>query len=264
MSFEVMQGSYGRYWVPVTAANGSFDTLYGGQIVASSADGVAPLGAAGAGNSTSSSLGIVGVVVGDNNRVPQYDSTYKANKITSLSPHANTTEYILHSGSGKYVKGDTAAYVLVDGIGPGTVIKGSIFNNAYGTAITVGTVTTNSSTGAGFTCSGGLLDFAGTVVTLRNTVYCRTGKNRGIYRICDDTSATVKTTDLYFPYDIDTGDTFVGVHLRPVGLCVTTFDGESTFINAYGDTGTNYYTIDVLALDLSVAGKEHCIFRFVY
>lgn len=261
---EVMQGSYGRFWYPVTATNGSFDTLYIGQMVASSADGVAPLGAAGAGNATASSLGIVGVVVGTNLKSPTYVSTFSSEYITSKSPHANTTEYVLHSGSGKAVAGDLAAYVLVDRVGPGTVLKAPIFNNAWGTAITVGTVTTGSGSGAGFTCSAGLLDFAGTVVTLRNTVYCRTGANRGIYRVCDDTSLTVKTVDLYFPYDIATGDTFVGVQLRPVGLCVTTFDSESVYVNAYTDTGSNYYTIDVLALDLSVAGKEHVIFQLVY
>jgi hypothetical protein len=263
MGMEVMQGSYGLQWVPVTAANGSFDTLYVGQMVTSTADGVAPLGAPGAAGATISSLGIYGVVVGTNNRTPQFDSTYKAEKITSASPHANTTEFVLH-GSGLAPVGDTLAMVLVDRVGPGTVIKAPIFNNVYGTAITVGTVTTASTTGAGFTCSAGLGDFAGTVVTLRNTVYCRTGANRGVYRICDDTSNTVKTVDLYFPYDIAVGDTFVNVHLRPLGLCAAAFDGESTYLNAYTDTGTNYYNIEVLALDLSIAGQEHAIFRLVY
>jgi len=260
MGFEVMQGSYGRIWYPVTMS----DTLYVGQIVAGlTGDGVAPLGAAGAGNTSASALGIVGVVVGTNNKTPLFNSTYKTEYITSVTPLSNTNEYVLHGGSGKFIKGDTAAYVLVDCIGPGTVLKGQIFNNGFGTAITVGTETAGDATADTVTTSA-LMDFAGTVVTDQSTIYCRTGANRGIYRICDDTSATTKTCDLPFPYAIAAGDTFVGVTLRMVGISVTQFDSESIYINAYGDTGSNYYTIDVMALDLREAGKEHCIFRFVY
>lgn len=264
MGMEIMQGSYGLQWVPVDDNAGSYDTLYVGQLVKSASDGVLPLGTAGSGLTVFSAQSVYGIVVGTNLRTPSFDTTYKAEKITSVAPHANTVEYCLSGGSGKVPVGDTAAYVLVDRVGPGTVIKAPIFNAAYGTAITVGVVTTGNTSGTGFTCSAGLLDFSGTVVADRNTAYFRTGANRGIYRVCTDASATVKTVDHDFPFDIVAGDTAVAVHLRPWGLCVTQFDGESTYVNAYADTGTNYYTIEVLSLDLSEAGKEHVIFRLVY
>jgi hypothetical protein len=264
MGFSVMQGSYGSIWYPVDDNAASYETLYLGQIVKGASDGVMNLGVAAAGNATASSLSIMGVVVGTNNATPLFNSTYKAEYITSVAPHDNTTDYRLSGGSGKMITGDKTAAVKVDVIGPGTILKGPIFNAAVGTAITVGTVTTGSSAGTGFTCSAGLMDFAGTVTADRSTVYCRTGANRGIYRVCTDASTTVKTVDHDFPYDIAVGDTFVGVHLRPVGLCVTQLDSEAMYINAYGTTDSVYYTIDVLALDLSVAGQEHAIFRFVY
>jgi len=261
MGFEVIQGSYGRVWVPVDNADRTtYETLYNGQLVKTGSDGVVNLGTASGALDTTGEGQIYGVVVGTNKRTPTFDSTYKGDYITAVDPHSNTTEFAFH-GRGKMPFGDTAAYVSVDVIGPASVLKGRIFNAAYGTAITVGTVTTGSTSGAGFTCSAGLSD-ASTPVADLGTVYCRSGANRGIYRITTDTSATVKTVGMYFPYDIAVGDTFVNVQMRAWGTSYVKTDSEATYFDAAGNPATDYWGIEVIALDLSTAGSEYVIFRF--
>ncbi len=263
MGFEIAWGSPATIWCPVDSAGRSYDVAYVGQLVQSVSDGVANLGQATgiAGTGSTPKKIPYGVVVGTNLRTPSFDTTYKAESITSVDPHGQTTEYVLHGGSGKTPVGETAAYVNVALIDPCTVLKGRIFNAAYGTAITAGVVTTGSTTGAGFTCSAGLSD-ASTPVADLGTVYCRSGVNGGIYRVTTDTSATVKTVDMYFPYDIAVGDTFVNVQIRPWGHSFVQTDTEATYFNAAANPATDYWIIDVIALDLSVAGAEYVEFRF--
>ena len=255
--FDIHSGSPHSIWVPVDCNGGSFDTLYTGQIVKSGSDGVLPLGAASGAYDTSTEAIPFGVVIGTNKRTPSYSSTSYSESITSESPHGATTEYVLHEGT-MIPKGDTSAAVKVALIQPGTIIKGSIFASTIGTALTVGTVSSGSSTGAGFTTS------AINPATHRAdlvTVYFRTGANRGIYRITTDSSTTVKTVEHYFPYDIAAGDKVVGTGLR-VGYCKGQTDTESVFIDGAADPATNHWGLNVLWLDLSVAGKECVYFQF--
>uniref|UniRef100_A0A6H1Z881 Uncharacterized protein n=1 Tax=viral metagenome TaxID=1070528 RepID=A0A6H1Z881_9ZZZZ len=262
MAIEVMQGSYGRYWVPLDYNANTGDTFYIGSLVKASSDGVAPVGSMSGAFDIST---IAGVIVGFNLKEPVFDSTYKTEKsLTTTSAHDDSTGYVLLGGSGKMVVGDTSRYALIDAVGPGTVLKAPIYTNSFGTAITVGTVTTGNTDGTGFTCSGGLMDFAGTVVADTATVYCRSGNNKGLYRHTTDTSATVKTVDHDFPRDIVAGDTFVAVELKMFGECKAYLDAEGLYLDVDTDNGTNYISIFVLALDLREAGKEHCIFRLTY
>jgi hypothetical protein len=252
-------------WCAVDDNARSYDTLYEGQLVQTGPGvglyGVAPLGAAaGVADTTSDPAHVpFGVVVGQNRKEPLYNSTYKGFYITSEDPHASTTEYV--GVEGPWPKGDKCAMVLVELIYPTTILKGRIFNATYGTAITVGTVTTASTTGAGFACSAGLSD-ASTPVGALGTVYCRSGANRGIYRITTDTSATTKTVAQYFPYDIALGDTFVNVQMRPWGQSYVQTDTESMFFTAAANPATDYWIIDVIKLDLSEAGNEYVLFKF--
>lgn len=262
MGFEVMQNSYGRIWVPVDNANRTYPTLYVGQLVQFTSDGAVNLGQASGALDTTGETTPAGVVVGTNRRYPLFSSTYKSEYITAEAPHHNTSDWVLHGGSGPLVVGETSAHVQVDLIGPDSVLKGRLFNGSYGTAMTVGTVTTGNANGTGFTCSAGLMDAAGTIVADQATVYGRTGGNRGIYRITTDASATIKTVDYYFPYDITAGDKFVGVHQRAWGPTKCNTDSQATFIDVAQDTGTNYWGIFVIKLDLSTAGGEYVIFRF--
>lgn len=263
MGFEIVWGSPATIWCPVDNVDrSSWERLYVGQLVYALSDGVANLGqATGIADTTGGKKVPYGVVVGTNLRTPSFDTTYKGETILASDPHGSTVEFVLHGGSGKMPVGDTAAYVNVAVIAPSTVLKGRFFNAAYGTAITVGTVTTGSTSGAGFTCSAALSD-ASTPVADLGTVYCRSGVNQGIYRVTTDTSATVKTVGMYFPYDIAIGDTFVNVQARPWGQSYVQTDTEATYFNAAANPATDYWIIDVIALDLSTAGQEHVIFRF--
>jgi hypothetical protein len=255
--FDIHSGSPHALWYPVDCNGGSFDTLYVGQLVKAGSDGVLPLAAASGAYDTTNEAIPFGVVIGTNKRSPSYSATSLSESITSASPHANTTEFVLMEGD-MIPKGDTSASVKVALIQPGTIIKGSIFATTIGTALTVGTVSTGSSTGAGFTTS------AINPVTHRAdlvTVYFRTGGNKGIYRVTTDASTTVKTVEHYFPYDIAVGDTVVGVPLR-VGYSKGQTDTESVFINGAADPATDHWGLNVLWLDLSVAGKECVYFQF--
>jgi len=241
------------------ADRSSYETLYEGQLVYAASDGVVNLGQASGVADTNGKKVPLGVVCGQNLKEMFYSSTYRGFYITAADPHAPTQEFVLVEG--QIPKGDKSAAVLVELIGPHTILKGRIFNGSYGTAITVGTVTTGSTTGAGFTCAGGLSD-ATTPVADLGTVYCREGANRGIYRVTTDTSATVKTVGQYFPYDIAVGDKFVNVQMRPIGQSYVQTDTEATFFDASANPATNYWIIDVVKLDLSMAGEEYVLFRF--
>lgn len=260
MGFNVVHGSPQTIWAPVDNADrSSWETLRVGQLVYCGSDGVLNLGQASGIADLTGEKRPYGVVVGDNNYRPLHDTTYMTNYITAYDPHSNTTETV--GVEGPTIKGDSAAYVQIAVIDPCTVLRGQIFNSTYGTAITAGTVTTGSTTGAGFTCSGGLSD-ASTPVADLGTVYCRTGANAGIYRVTTDTSATVKTVGMYFPRDVAIGDTFVNVQMRPWGESYVQTDAEAMFFDASANPATNYWIINVIRLDLSEAGREYVEFTF--
>lgn len=262
MGFKIIKGSpVHSIWVPVDNNDRTtYETLRVGQLVRAGSDGVINLGSATGVNDTTSEYQPYGLVIGTNLKTPSYDSTYHCNNITAVDPHSTATEFVGVEGINA-PKGDKSAYVEVALITPETILSGQFFNASFGTAITVGTVTTGSTTGAGFTCSGGLSD-ASTPVADLGTVYCRKGANAGIYRITTDTSATVKTVGHYFQSDIAVGDTFVNVQCRSFGKSYVQTDAEAMFFNAAANPATDHWLIDVLALDLSTAGSEHVIFRF--
>jgi hypothetical protein len=256
MSFEVMNPTR---IIPCHVDYGAAgDTLYVGQIVYATGDGVAPLGqAAGAADTTNKKVPF-GVVVGTDNKNPLYDSTYGVQYVTSVQSQADQLGRDWLGVEGPLGKADPAAKVHIALIEPTTVLKGRIFNGSWGTALTVQTVTTGSATGAGYTANA--CDF--TPVADLCTAYCRSGANRGIYRITTDASATDCTVSLYFPYDIAVGDTFVRAPVRPFGKSYVQFDSESMFIDGSASPATNYFVIHVIGLDLSRAGGEYVLFRF--
>ncbi len=252
--FEIVNGSPREVWVPIV----DLDTIYIGQLVACQAnEGIVPLGTATGANDTTGKVVPMGIVVGLNLRTPAYDSTYKTEKVTDVSPLNNTVEYALHGGP--YSFGETAAMAKIAIIDACTVIRGPIFNAAFGTAMTVGTVSTGDANGVSATSSA--LEVAG-VATLA-AMYFRTGANRGIYRITDDSSTTALTWDKATPHAVAVDDTLVRANgLRLFGPSRVQFDSESLYINSAAALTTDYYGIDVITLDLSEAGKESVEFRF--
>jgi hypothetical protein len=259
MGFQIAMGTPQCIWVPVDNANRStYETLRIGQLVSSTSDGAVNLGQASGAADTSGKQIPFGVVVGTNRYKSLYDTTYKTEYITADDPHGNTTDYRMFASLNAPM-GDNVAMVKVALITPETVLRGQIFNAVYGTAPTVTTVTTGSTTGAGYTA--GAHDYATPVADICTT-YCRTGGNSGIYRVTTDTSATVKTVGMYFPNDIAIGDTFVSVPQRPWGTSFCQTDAEAMFIDCSVSPATNYWVIEVVKMDLSTSGNCHILFRF--
>ena len=248
------------FWAPVDCAAGSLDTLYVGQLIRSGGDGVLPVGTASGAADTSNKRVPLGVVIGTNNRTPVFDTTYSTQSIGSADTQALQVARDWQGNEGIWAKGDPQALVKVALIDHTSILRGRIYNAAYGTAPTV--VTTTAASTDGFMTAGttGACDF--TPVADLGSIYCRKGANRGLLRITIDTSTTAPTVDTAYPQDVAIGDTFVRVPLRPIGQSYVQFDSESMYIDCSASPATNYFIIDVIALDLSVAGSEHVLFKF--
>lgn len=263
MGFEVMDGSPRTYWADMDTTTGP-DTLYHGQLVQSTGDGVGPLAvAAGVGDTTNKQV-IKGVVVGDNNDVKVWSSTYNANYITSVTTQAAQVAREVLGVEGKTPKGDKACKVQIAEITAQTVLRAPIFGSAtvHGTALSTLTETTGSATGATITTNA--TQFTTPVADL-TSIYCATGANAGIYRITDDTSATVATVDVAFPYDVAIGDTFTRTAIRTTGLSyvnINTTTAVGLWLDGTVNPATHYYIIDVLDLDLSNRAGATVTFRF--
>jgi hypothetical protein len=98
-------------------------------------------------------------------------------------------------------------------------------------------------------------------VASKTTAYCRSGANKGIYRVTSDTSTTVKTTASPFPAAIAVGDTFVHVNIKSFGHTTIQLDALGMFALAEGDASHNY-GVNVIKLNLAEAGKEYVDFQF--
>ena len=139
-----------------------------------------------------------------------------------------------------------------------TLVKAPIYNAAFGTALTT-LVETSGSAG-------------GTVVTHANqavtdiaddfaTVYCRTGANKGIYRVVTTGATGSQTVTVPFPYAIAVGDTFV------VASCVLGLGGLGFPATANCIDGNNaissYYDVFYHDINLAESGKEYAVFTFM-
>lgn len=261
MGFEVMDGSPRTYWADMDTT--STPTLYHGQLVQSTGDGVGPLAvAAGAGDTTNKQV-IKGVVVGDNNDVKTWSSTYNANYITSVITQAAQAAREVLGVEGKTPKGDKAAKVQIAEITAQTVLRAPIFGSAtvHGTALTTLTETTGSTDGLTVTTNNTQF----TPVADLASIHCLTGANAGIYRITDDADAGAATTDLAFPQDIAIGDTFVRAPMRTTGTSYVQLNstaGIGLWFDGTASPATNYFIIDVLDLDLSNTAGATVTFRF--
>lgn len=257
MGFRRAKGTPNLVWMTVDAT----DTLYRGQLVKYTSDGVAPVGAASGADDATGDSYIAGIVVGDNNKTPVYNSTYHTHSITAVATQAllAARDTILHQGEGR-PKGDKRAMVLVDVIDTDTWIYGPIFVSAFGTAPVLLTATAASTDGGVTGPTTNACDF--TPVADLCTIFCRTGANANQSRVTTDTSTTVPTVTHAFMEDIAVGDTFVRVPLC-IGMSYMQFEAtESMYINGGASPATDYFAVEVVKLGLEVAGKEHAIFRF--
>lgn len=259
--FKIDAGSPRTIWAPVSRVSSAI-TLYVGQLVQwpVGQDGVYPLAVASGAGDTSNKQVIYGVVVGTGDLSPLYNATY-GQYIASVQSQADLNARSQLGLEGMYVKGDKQAMVQIALIDANTVLKGDIRNAAIGTGPSLLTVTTGSTTGAGFTSNA--CDF--TPVAYAATTYCRTGANAGQYRISSDTSTTVETNNIYWSNDIAVGDTFVRVPLKQgiaYGQINSTSGALGLWLEASASPATNYFILDVLELNLKEANREYALFRF--
>jgi hypothetical protein len=91
---------------------------------------------------------------------------------------------------------------------------------------------------------------------------CRSGANAGLQRQAYDASTTAHTFHVYWPFTVAIGDTYAFAPLKEVGTCEAQFDSKAMFVDAAGDYASSYYVIDILRLDLRIAGQEAVYFRF--
>lgn len=258
-----------KVWMPLSGDAAT--VFYEGSIVTTvkanadnTQDGLLLLGAAAGLSDTTADRPPFGIIQGFNTFPGNEAYSGGRNTMTAIasaSLHAATTQYL--SGMSEHTSAhDGTPKAEVALIDPTTYIKMPIFNAAWGTAITVGTVSAAgvSTTGAGFTTAAAFCD-ATTPVAGMGTVYCRKGANKGTYRVTSDTSTTTKTVYDYFRYDIAAGDTFVAVPFR-LGHAFFQLDATSTFLDASANAATSYYTGDIVELNLSTPGEEYAIFKF--
>lgn len=137
-----------------------------------------------------------------------------------------------------------------------TLIRAPIYNAAWGTALTEQTVTSASSTGVTITAANNAVtDMADDYVT----AYCRSGANRGLYRVVTtSTSTTVNTVTVPFPYGIAVGDVFV-LASCVIGKGGLDFPASADCIDGNNDMNA-YYDVFYHYIDLSESGKEYAIF----
>ncbi len=163
---------------------------------------------------------------------------------------------------GIYPKNEPTAMVEVALITPTTYLSGPLYNAAFGTAPTVQTITTRQTDGMITPETWSNAD-ASALTADESTIHMRTGLNKGLQRIGVNTSRTAPGVTHAFPWDNTTSDTGLQVPIREIGTAKVNMDSESMYINVAAiDYSSVYYVIEVIKLDLQVAYKERCVFRF--
>ena len=242
------------------------EVIHNGAIIAKDAGNLLPGVevmdvAAGAANVTNLDVPM-GVVVGNNIAFDNktYDSSGEyLTAGAEAGAHDNTTRY--QGVEGPLANGVSFEMVEYIPITPETVLRGPIRQAAIGTALTVGTAdstTTGHSAGSGIKTSA----VGCTPVANLATIYFRSGLNTGQYRILETTSTTTHTWTPALPADCAPGDTCVVANLPYYGLGRAYIDSLGVYIDGSQALTSNYMWIDVLRLDLSVAGDEYVEFRF--
>ena len=232
-------------------------TLYTGEIVYSYRYGMETLGvAAGFGNLSNKKVPY-GIVIAGNNKLKTYGSSAygSAESTVGVNTAAGQIARDFRGAEGMHPKGDPVPMVQLAMIGPSTRIRGRLFNASYGTAPTVAIAASGLSTAAMVTNN---IDVA--TVAYNSVCYCRSGANRGLYRVVNSAHDTTHTFAKEFPYTIVAGDTFVFGPRQ--GLAKVQFDALAQYIDVAGACTSAYYYINVLRTSLEVAGEEHVIFTF--
>lgn len=223
------------------------ETMYQGQILrADHALGgtVAVADLAGAGPDATSQ--IVGIVNGVRTS-PTYSTAFQGDTATYDTTQA------------AHVANDPVGPTLIDMtvIRPGDILKAPLHNATIATAPDVLTASSTSTDGLTMT-------HTGTAVTTPTsnyaTLYCRTGANRGQYRVITTGASTTQTMLNAFTYDIAANDTFVWANIK-VGVCHIDFTTD--FLGIDVDTSvSSFFEVYCWQLNLEEAGKEFALVSF--
>jgi hypothetical protein len=255
--FTVLDGTeLGTVFVPVEGTS----TLYAGSIVCWYRYGVEVIGTAGGhGNLSNPTETPYGIVIAGNNKTKTYGaSTYGyAEYTTGTNTAATMLARDFRGAEGiNYPKGDGVPLVQVALIDSRSRIRGRLFQGAYGTAPTVAVAASGLST-AGATTSTITL----ATISYNSYIYCRTGANKGSYRVVNSAHATIHTFAKEFMYTPAVGDTFVFGPRQGANVRIQ-MDAANQYIDTAGAASTHDFVINVLRTDLSTAGEEYCDFMF--
>jgi len=187
-------------------------------------------------DATTPFLGLCVGIVND----PLYSSTYQAD----YAVYDSTMATVVANDN------KDAAQVLVAIARPGDIWQTPVVKDTLGTALDTLTETTGDATGVTITHNSTSDHQSGYA-----TVYCRTGANRGLYRIMTSGSATTKVVTVPFPYATAANDTFVSAQIR-LGRFMLAFDSLYMAIDGNVATGGSYYTAFCHKLDLEASGEE--------
>jgi len=135
-----------------------------------------------------------------------------------------------------------------------TLIRAPIYNGVWGTALTVLSNTTANAAGTTITDLVGTADIGDTL----GTIYCRSGANRGMYRIISDITSLVTTVGVPFPHTIAKGDTFVQVSLI-LGFNNIMSSAAADCLDG-NLTGVDGHSAYIHEINLEEAGKEYAVF----
>jgi hypothetical protein len=263
--FDIAEGTARTMW----GATDGTSTYYMGQLVAYTAASKAqtpgtfvPLAvAAGAWDTTNFQV-IAGIVVGFSDKTQLWGSygQYRAGVVTQAD-QASRAEFSYNSGMGMYAPNDPQVLLEVALIDATSLIRGPIQETAAD--CTVETDTGGADT-TGYTTPGTSSASSFTPVANTCSIYCRTGKNMGLWRTTNDTSTTAADVTVAFPYDVASGDTFVRFSLKQ-GYSLLYLGATPTGMyidNTLSGGTTNYFGAIVYRIKADVAGEEFAEFKF--
>jgi len=189
--------------------------------------------------------GIVGGVVDDSRTYVK--SVSGTAQYGDRSTYTTTQADVLANGPG-----EVEVILIIPGI---TLVRVPIYNGAWGTALTVQTNTAASAGGTLVTDAANLItDIADDMAV----AYCRSGANRGLYRVVTTTTTSVSTVLVPFPNAIAVGDQFVIASCVP-GLGSLQFPATADCIdgNVISNVG---YDVFYHQVNLEESGKEFAVF----
>jgi len=138
-----------------------------------------------------------------------------------------------------------------------TLVRAPIYDTVWGTALTELTVTTGNADGVTVThANDTIVDCADDF----SVTYCRSGANRGLYRVNGTCGTNAQVMTVPFPNTIVAGDVFVNASCVPGlgGMDLTTAFDAVDGDNAMDD----YYGVYYHEINLAESGKEYAVFSF--